>query len=137
MKGVICYYSGSGNTKLVCKYIANKITNAEFDLYNTLRNDNRDLEKYDLFGFATFTDFLGVPYFFKKFIDSLHSMYKKPAFVFNTYGIISGKTLIHMNRLVNLKGLILLRDTPYTLLRAIPLCQQEVMVISKPPIKER
>ena len=104
MKGVICYYSGSGNTKLVCKYMANKITNAEFTFYNTLRNDGLDLEKYDLVGFATFTDFLGVPYFFKEFINSLHSMNKKPAFVFNTYGIISGKTLIHLSRLVNLKG---------------------------------
>ena len=66
---------------ILVNIVANKITNAEFDFYNTLRNDNRDLEKYDLFGFATFTDFLGVPYFFKKFIDSLHSMYKKPVFV--------------------------------------------------------
>ena len=41
MKGVICYYSGSGNTKLVCKYIANKITNAEFDLYFYLKKLDR------------------------------------------------------------------------------------------------
>jgi ferredoxin len=104
MKGVICYYSGSGNTKLACKYMANKTINAEFDFYNTLNGNNIDLEEYDLIGFATFTDFWGIPNFFNNFIDNLYSKDKKPAFVFNTFGNISGKTLIHMSRLANLKG---------------------------------
>ena len=104
MKGVICYYSGSGNTKLACKYLSNKITNAEFDFYNTLKGNTLDLEKYDLVGFATFTDFWGVPYYYSNFIDSLIPEVKKPAFVFNTYGNISGKTLIHMHRLATLNG---------------------------------
>lgn len=104
MKVIFCYYSGSGNTRLACKYIANKITDVEFDFYDTIKSASLDLEKYDLVGLATFTDFWGVPYFFKTFIDSLQLKDKKPAFVFNTFGNISGKTLIHMRRLAVLKG---------------------------------
>lgn len=104
MKGIVCYYSGSGNTKLACKYMANKINGVEFDFYNTLKGDAPDLEKYDLIGFATFTDFWGVPQSFIDFIDSIETKGSKPAFVFNTYGFISGKTLIHMSRLVASKG---------------------------------
>ena len=38
------------------------------------------------------------------FINSLSPKYKKPAFVLNTYGFNSGKTLIHISRLVASKG---------------------------------
>jgi len=33
-KAIICYYLGSGNTKLACQYIAKNIKNIEIDLFN-------------------------------------------------------------------------------------------------------
>lgn len=104
MKGIFCYYSGSGNTRLACEYIAGKTTNIKFDFYNTLKNESPDLKKYDLVGLATFTDFWGVPNFFKTFIESLYPEDKKPAFIFNTFGNITGKTLAKLNGSAVLRG---------------------------------
>lgn len=42
MKGVICYYSGSGNTKLARKYLVENIKNeTQFDLYDVTKKTNR------------------------------------------------------------------------------------------------
>jgi flavodoxin len=62
MKGLICYYSGSVNTKLACQYLAGNITNAKFDFFNAVTDSDPQLNEYDVVGFATFTDFGGVPY---------------------------------------------------------------------------
>lgn len=93
MKGIICYYSGSGNTKLAVKYIKKKISCVDFTLYNIVKNAIPDFSKYDIVGFATFTDFLGVPQYFYTFFDKMSPQPNKHAFVFNTFGNISGKTL--------------------------------------------
>ena len=58
MKGIILYYSGSGNTRLACQYIAKNITGMEFDLFNVVKETNPEFKLYGLVGFATFTDFL-------------------------------------------------------------------------------
>ncbi len=71
MKGIICYCSGSGNTKLSCRYIVAKLKNIEFDLFNIITDGIPILEKYDVVGFATFTNFWGVPYILQTFIDKL------------------------------------------------------------------
>ena len=92
MRGIICYYSGSGNTKLACQYIVKNITSIEFDFFNIVTDGIPDLEKYDIVGLATFTDFLGAPYLMNSFIRKLPPQKNKFAFVFNTYGFISGKT---------------------------------------------
>lgn len=103
MKGIICYYSGSGNTKLACKYIAGKI-GLLFDLLDVIKEREGDLTPYDVVGFATSTDFLGPPYLFQTFIEELPHQEGKLAFVFNTYGYISGKTLRVLERTVAAKG---------------------------------
>lgn len=104
MKGIIYYYSGSGNTKLACQYIAKSIENIEIDLFNVVKDNTPDLEKYNVVGFAAFTDFFGVSYLFEKFIENLSHQDNKPAFVFNTYGMISGKTLATFAKLITAKG---------------------------------
>jgi len=104
MKGIICYYSGSGNTKLASQYIAKNIKNIEFDLFNIVKADVPDLETYNVVGFATFTDFLGPSYLVRTFIEKFPHQNNKPAFVFNTYGYISGKTLRILGELVTAKG---------------------------------
>jgi ferredoxin len=80
--------------------MAGKVRTVEFDLIDVTREKSVDLDPYDVVGFATFTDFLGVPYLFQSFIEELPEAEGRPAFVFNTYGFISGKTLRIMEELV-------------------------------------
>lgn len=103
MKGIICYYSGSGNTELACQYIVKNTKNIEFDLFNIVKDGIPDLEQYNMVGFATFTNFLGPPYLVQTFIEKLPKQ-NKLAFVFNTYGFISGKTLKVLAKWVTAKG---------------------------------
>ena len=103
MKGLVCYYSGSGNTKLACQYMAGNLTSVDLDLLNTVTHGDPPLNEYDVVGFATFTDFLGVPYLMERFIKQLEGQ-SKPAFVFNTYGFISGRTVKHLERLATEQG---------------------------------
>ena len=44
MKGIICYYSSSGNTRLACEYIERKVSNCSFDLFDILKDGTPDLE---------------------------------------------------------------------------------------------
>ena len=106
MKGIICYYSGSGNTRLACRYIAERIKNAEFDLYDIIREKSAapDLAQFDIVGFATFTDFFGPPHLLHTFVDGLPRQHGKPAFILNTYGNVTGRTIKAMQRLVTSRG---------------------------------
>ena len=104
MRGVICYYSSTGNTRLACKYIARKIEEVEFDLFDVTKKKVVELERYGIVGFATFTDFWGPPHLFQSFIEGLPPQSGKPAFVFNTYGNLSGRTLKTLERKVASKG---------------------------------
>lgn len=108
MKGIICYYSGSGNTKLACQYLKKKITNVDFELYNIVKRDIPDFSNYDIVGFATFTDFWGVPQYFCSFFDRMTSQPNKHAFVLNTYGALSGKTLKALAEMATSKGFTIL-----------------------------
>jgi ferredoxin len=103
MKGTICIYSGSGNTMLACRYIAGRV-GVPFDLFDVVRTREVDLAPYDVVGFATFTDFWAPPYLFQAFIEGLPSQEGKLAFVLNTYGAISGRTLRILDRRVAAKG---------------------------------
>jgi len=104
LTGVICYYSGSGNTRLACQYIQNNINNVKFDLFNITKGSLPDLSVYDVAGFATFTDFLDPPHIFLSFIERLPVQDNKPAFVFNTYGFINGKTCYTLGKRAGCRG---------------------------------
>jgi ferredoxin/flavodoxin len=104
MRGLICCYSGSGNTKLACEYIAEKMKHVEFDFNNILENKTIDFSIYDIIGFAAFADYWGPSPKFKSFVRLLPKCPGKPAFVFNTYGMFSGGTLGIMCRIVARKG---------------------------------
>ena len=105
MKGIICYYSGSGNTKLAATYLSKKIKNADFVLHNILKDNVPDLGKYDIIGFATFTDFGAPSACFYSFSERIDSQKGKYAFVLNTYGSISFNTLFLMKELAESKKL--------------------------------
>jgi flavodoxin/Pyruvate/2-oxoacid:ferredoxin oxidoreductase delta subunit len=100
MKAVILYYSSTGNTQLACQYLAQRITNVEFDLRNITERNDVDLTDYDVVGFATSTQHMGVPYLFENFIKRLSSQQNKPAFLLNTYGAMSGRTLKNLANMV-------------------------------------
>jgi ferredoxin len=104
LKGIICYYSGSGNTKLACRYLAKHIADIEFDLFDITRGGVPDLDLFDIVGFATFTDFFGPPHLLYTFVNSLSRQQGKPAFALNTYGNITAGTLGALVRLVKSKG---------------------------------
>ncbi len=93
MKGIIFYYSGSGNTKLASEYIAHNLNNVDMELFDMVKSKEAPkLDEYNIVGFATFTDFFGPPFLFEQYIKNIPEQDGKMAFVFNTYGFISGKT---------------------------------------------
>jgi len=104
MKGLICYYSGSGNTKLAMNYLSKKISNVEFELYDIVKNAVPDFSKYDVVGFATFVDYLAPPQLMYDFFEKVEIQVNKPAFVFNTYGDGPGSTLKDIAKLAISKG---------------------------------
>ncbi len=104
MRGIICYCSGSGNTRLACHYIAGKVRNIEWELFDIISDGIPALENYDIVGFAAFTNYSGIPYIFQNFMEMLAQQNNKPAFVFNTYGFIKGRTLRILSELAEMKG---------------------------------
>jgi len=104
MRGLICYYSGSGNTKLACEFIARTAQDVHFELFDVVHDGEPDLTGYDLVGFATFADFFGPPMRMKTFIEVLPAQREKPAFLFNTFGSIGGKTLGLLDRWASDRG---------------------------------
>ena len=78
--------------------------NIEFELFDIARDGILHLEEYAVLGFATYTDFRGPPYLVQAFIEKLPPQDDKPAFVFNTYGCMSGKTLKILKRWVTARG---------------------------------
>ena len=104
LRGLICYYSGSGNTKLACEAIASRTDAIDFTLFDITQEDTPDLTDYDLIGFATWADFLNPPKQMKTFLESLPLQSQIPAFVFNTFGGFSAKTLATLDRWARERG---------------------------------
>jgi ferredoxin/flavodoxin len=104
MKGLICYFSTTGNTLLACRYLARKIKTMDFDFHDITTNALPDLDSYQVIGFATFADFFGPSALIRDFIQQLPAPNQKYAFVFNTYGNINGQTLKVLRDLVAQKG---------------------------------
>jgi flavodoxin/ferredoxin len=103
MRTAICYYSGSGNTKLACKYLARRL-DAECDLFDITRDDASDLSAYDVVGFAASSDFGGMPKAFESFLAAIAPQPDKPAFVLATYGFACGRVLSDMAERVSARG---------------------------------
>jgi ferredoxin len=82
MNIAIHYYSATGNTLLACRYIGERLSNAGFELFDITKKQKIETAGYDAVGFAAPTFFFGLP-----------RQEGKPAFVFNTYGMMSGRTL--------------------------------------------
>lgn len=110
MKALIFIYTNTKNTLFACQYLSKQISECEWDFYDIKKNKDHKISEinfnnYDLFGFACYTDAWDVPKFMKDFINKLPIMKDKHAFVFNTFGATSGKTLINLAKRVKEKGL--------------------------------
>lgn len=103
MNGVMYYYSGTGNTALASRYIAGRLP-VPFRLVDMTVPSDLHPEPADVVGFGTPTDFWGVPRAFEAFIDRFPPQSGTPAFVFNTFGAFSGKTLRILSELVSARG---------------------------------
>jgi len=108
MKGLIIYYSNTGNTLLACRYLAHNIPDVDFDFCSIINNKKMLLDNYDVVGFATFTDTWDPPRLFINYIKNLENQNQKPAFLLNTYGFFSGKTLRTLSYRVTDKGFLIL-----------------------------
>jgi ferredoxin len=103
MKGILCYYSGSGNTKLACHYLAHHIHNADITLCDMVKQDMPDFSHYAAAGFATFTDFGTVSEYVKRYFEQMPAQ-TLPAFVLSTYGALPLVTLRDLADLARAKG---------------------------------
>lgn len=91
MYGAILYFSLTGNTRMACEYIKGRAKNVEFDVIN-MRDGRKDLSKYDLVGFATYSEGFSIAKYVKNYIDAMEKVKDKPAFVFSTFGRNNGAT---------------------------------------------
>jgi NAD-dependent dihydropyrimidine dehydrogenase PreA subunit len=108
MKGIILYYSNTGNTLLASRYVVHKLPGVDFDFCDIKQQKRFDLDQYDIAGFATFTDAWEPPVLFVNFIQQLPEQNRKPAFLLNTYGFLSGKTLKSLNQYVTARGFLVI-----------------------------
>jgi ferredoxin len=104
MRGVICYYSGTGNTRLACEYVARHVQAVTFDLLDITGQATVDLAPYEVVGFACFADFWGPSQLMGEFIARLPRVSDKLAFALTTHGGLGGPTLRLLRRLVQGKG---------------------------------
>lgn len=103
MKGAILYFSLTGNTKIACEYIKGKSSNVEFDVID-MRKKKQDLSKYDIVGFATYSEGFSIPKYVKNYIDAMEMVKDKPAFVFSTFGRNNGATTWVLAKWVRKQG---------------------------------
>lgn len=101
---MLYYYSGTGNTQLLCAYIAAKIKTMPLELVDATKVFEIDWKKYDVVGFACFTDSMGVPALLKKYIKKIPDQHDRPAFVLNTFGNMSGRTLPSLAQQLRKRG---------------------------------
>jgi hypothetical protein len=95
----------TGNRKhgFGCQYAARR-PSVPFELIDAAMARDIELGDVDVVGFATPTDFWGVPRGFEILIDRLPHQDGRPAFVFNTFGALSGKALQILAENVAVKG---------------------------------
>jgi ferredoxin len=113
MKALIFIYTNTKNTLLACQYLSRQIPDCEWEFYDIKKNkdqniNNINFQDYILFGFACYTDAWDVPKFMKDFIRKLPIIKNTYAFVFNTFGATTGKTLKKLSDLIIVKGFVVI-----------------------------
>lgn len=105
MQGIICYFSCSGNTKAACAAIRRKLAPViDLALFDIASGEYPDFSAYAVAGFATFTDELQLPDLMVEYIRNIKPVAGLPAFVFNTFGSIPGKTALQFRSVLETQG---------------------------------
>jgi ferredoxin/flavodoxin len=104
MKGKLFYFSTTGNTKLICELIRRKIKNIVIDIQDITGCIPGNAEENDIVGFACFTDEFRIPEYMRSFIGKAGTTKNTFAFIFNTFGSLSGKTLLDLRNTVTKSG---------------------------------
>jgi len=105
MNGRIYCYSSTGNTRLACEAIAERSTSIGFEIVDVLSAGDVSLESVNIVGFATWADYWNPPQRMLSFLDTFPQANRLPAFVFNTFGAMSGRTLSTLQQRAEAKGL--------------------------------
>jgi flavodoxin/NAD-dependent dihydropyrimidine dehydrogenase PreA subunit len=105
MKAAIIYYSNTGNTKMICNYIKNKVKNVDFELIDMIHDGINSIVEYDLVGFAFFADAMKPSKIFLDYVKQLNDVEGKYAFIINTYGFIGGKSAKIMYNAIKERGI--------------------------------
>jgi len=101
----MCYYSNTGNTKLVCTHLVSYLNTISLTLWDMNQDLYPNLEKYDLVGFASPIEFFGLPKFILDWFGDLQKLEKtKLAFLLLTFGNIPGSSILQFRNLVQDKG---------------------------------
>lgn len=101
LKGIICYYSATGNTRLICNKLAVFLDHFSVKLCDMQNSSPIHPEEYDFFGFATPVEFFGLPYLTQQWIKAIPKITeRKLAFILLTHGSIPGTALLQMKDLV-------------------------------------
>lgn len=109
MKGLICYHSNSGSTRLMCQYASRKMPSACFDVLDiAAAPPNAYLNDYDVIGFATWTYYQGLQPRFAAFLDALPDLPGKPVFLLSSFGMMPGWVLRLMEQKLANKGCVVL-----------------------------
>ncbi|MDD5012349.1 MAG: EFR1 family ferrodoxin [Candidatus Nanoarchaeia archaeon] len=96
------YYSETGNTKIACEYIKKQISGVE--LIDISEEKKINWNKYDLVGFATSTYYLNIPPKVYEFLNSINKQNSKPVFLLATFGVMPGRVLKNLEKVVKNKG---------------------------------
>ncbi|MEW6517642.1 MAG: EFR1 family ferrodoxin [candidate division FCPU426 bacterium] len=113
MRGLVCYYSSTGNTRLVSRYAARKLAAAEWTLCDLIQEAAPDLNPFGAVMFVCPTDFWSVPERVIRFIRSLPLQTGRPAFVLATYGMMGAFALRDLGRLVRKRGFKIIGAAPF------------------------
>lgn len=104
MRGSIYYYSSTGNTELACEAIVASLPAVDFQLVDVTQQTGPAQVDGDLIGFATWADYWNPPQRMKTFMEEMLSSSGVPAFVFNTFGAMSWRTLATLQQWAEAKG---------------------------------
>lgn len=119
-RAAILYHSNTGNTRLSCEYIKNRIPQVDFDLFDIKDLSEFDPSFYSIIGFATYVDFYDPPQFFMSTLENIRTTDNKLAFLVCTYGAIPGNTLKSMKRLVEKNGFNVISATSIRMPESYP-----------------
>jgi ferredoxin len=100
----IVYCSTTGNTKLACEYLARRIPQVEFDLFDIRDLSNFVPDKYTFVGFATYIDYWNVPKAFAEAMSKIRAPPGKDAFILLTWAVFQGNGLNSMRVAVEKQG---------------------------------